>query len=83
MANQKISWVCCKTSSGSQISNSAWKVTWKGPPSALMFSFADEDENFGLVQPIGQISEDTRKARIDTVRRRIIVVAKASLKLLI
>ena len=44
---------------------------WKGPPSALMFSFADEDENFGLVQPIGQISEDTRKARIDTVRRRI------------
>ena len=36
-----------------------------------MFSFTDEDENFGLVQPIGQISEDTRKARIDTVRRRI------------
>ena len=71
MANQKISWVCCKTSSGSQISNSAWKVTWKGPPSALMFSFTDEDENFGLVHPIGQISEDTRKARIDTVRRRI------------
>ncbi|KIM96954.1 hypothetical protein OIDMADRAFT_58502 [Oidiodendron maius Zn] len=44
---------------------------WKGPPSALMFSFADEDVNFGLVQPIGQISEDTMKARLDTVRRRI------------